>query len=348
LHDLTALAAQFRRFAELECEASPLYREITSRAAEDEAVLSLAAEGSSTPLTNLLLAAVHYLVLKDPGQPLGRFYPSVGGSAADLAGAYAAFRVFALDHAGPVRALLTTRRVQTNEVARAAVLLPGFGLIAGREPGRPLALVEVGTSAGLLLHWDRYAYDYGDGVIHGAPDSPLTLRCDARGAARPPVPQVLPAIVARIGLDLNPIDVRDPEQALWLRALVWPDQTDRAARLEQAIAIAAQAPPTLIRGDGTATLPAAVAGLPEGAIPCVLACFTLNQFDAPAREAFFRLLAEQSRGRSLYFLSLEYLGSKVPLLRLHAFHDGVGAPEEVLARCQGHASWIEWGAGAVG
>lgn len=347
MHDLRAMAAQFQRFAELECEASPVYREITAKAAADDAILALAAEGTSTPRANLLLAAVHYLVLKGPTHALARYYPSAGGSAADLQGAYPAFRAFALEHADQVRQLITTRRVQTNEVARATALMPGFGLIASREAGRPLALVEVGTSAGLLLYWDRFRYDYGEGLVFGPAVSPLTLRCQVRGVQRPAVPAPFPAVAARMGLDLHPVDVRDPDQALWLRALVWPDQTDRAERLQQAVAIVAQEPPTLVEGDAAVTLPAALESLPVGTVPCVFACFTLNQFEPGARNAFFRLLAEQSRGRPLYFLSLEYIGSNVPLLRLHTFQDGTAGPEEVLARCQAHGNWLEWGAGAV-
>jgi hypothetical protein len=86
---------------------------------------------------------------------------------------------------------------------------------------RPLALVEVGASAGLNLLWDRYHYDYGEQSC-GDPASPVQLHCALRGPSRPPLPQHMSDIASRIGLDLHPIDVHDEAEALWLRALIWP------------------------------------------------------------------------------------------------------------------------------
>ena len=95
---------------------------------------------------------------------------------------------------------MMARRTQTNEVARCATLLPTLA----RLPG-PLALIEVGASAGLLLLVDRYSYDYGAHTITSPEVDAPVLRCDARGAV--PIPAQLPEVVWRAGLDLNPLDV---------------------------------------------------------------------------------------------------------------------------------------------
>src|SRR5450432_2243342 len=102
---------------------------------------------------------------------------------------------------------MLSRTPQTNEPARCAVLLP---LLA--QLPQPLALLEVGASAGLCLLVDHYGYDYGnvriDPTISGDGGAP-TLTCDVSGAA--PIPRTIPRIVWRAGLDLNPIDVRSAD-----------------------------------------------------------------------------------------------------------------------------------------
>src|SRR6266567_6782807 len=95
--------------------------------------------------------------------------PQLIFAAARLLGAPAApfpvFREWLLEHWDQVRAEALSRRNQMNEPGRCAVLLP---LLAALP--QPLALLEVGASAGLCLLPDRYGYDYaghrlGDGLL---------------------------------------------------------------------------------------------------------------------------------------------------------------------------------------
>ena len=73
---------------------------------------------------------------------------------------------------------MLARRTQTNEPARCATLLPALALLPP-----PLALIEVGASAGLTLLFDRYSYDFGGHRIDG-PRPPSDPRCAARPAGR--------------------------------------------------------------------------------------------------------------------------------------------------------------------
>ena len=177
----------------------------------------------------LLFAAVHHEVLR-----LGVPYPADAG----------AFAAFCAEHDQALRELLATRRTQTNEVGRAGFLLPCLATLT-----EPLALIEVGASAGLNLNLDRYSYRFGDRVLG---DSPVRLEPELRGPA-PPVDH-LPAIASRVGVDLAPAP--DP---LWLRACVWPDQPERLARLEAALEIAAAHPPEVVQGDALELLPELIA-----------------------------------------------------------------------------------------
>jgi hypothetical protein len=338
---LAALAQQFERFARLECGESPLYRQLAGGIARDRDLLRLAAHGNHGPKPNLFLGAVHYLLLTDARDPLATFYPSVQSAAHPTADPVPAFRAFCLAHPEQIRALMQSRRVQTNEVARCAVLLPGFAFVAQHTDAPSLQLVEVGTSAGLLLHWDRYGYDYHGAWRYGR-DREVVILCEVRGTERPSFPEQLPAVLSRSGIDLHPMDVQDEDQARWLQALVWPDQPDRAERLRRAIAVARQQPVPLTAGDATVVLPDLLSELPLVGELCIFHAHTLNQFTPEGRRRYFALLAEHSRRRSLCDLSLESAGDDHPRVEVRRFRDGDLVELLTLARYDAHGRWLEW------
>jgi hypothetical protein len=237
--------------------------------------------------------------------------------------------------------LLSSRLVQTNEVRRCGCLLPAFVVVASRRQGRPLALVEIGASAGLNLLWDRYGYDYGEERRCGDPHSPVQIQCTLHGDRLPPLPVALPIIATRLGIDLNPIDVCDPDAALWLRALVWPDEGGRAELLQEALRLAQQDPPTLIASDALDRLPGVLASIPDDQSLCVFHTHTVNQFPAQARACLVALLVEHAATRDLFRLSIEWLGEGHPRLELVSFESGA-MTAELLAYCGSHGEWIEW------
>jgi hypothetical protein len=199
--------------------ASPTYERLSLAISRDTELLTLL-ERVPAPKRqpNLLLAAVRLL----------------GGPVDDAS----AFHDFTVTNWPAVEVELRGRATQTNEVGRCALLLPVLAALP-----QPLALLEVGAAAGLGLYPDRYSYRYGDHRIGtGGP----VLDCALTGTAPP---TRLPEIVWRAGLDLNPLDVTDPADLAWLEALIWPEQHNRRERLRAAAAIAAEDPPTLIRGD---------------------------------------------------------------------------------------------------
>ena len=218
--------ARYTRFADVEARGrSVLYEACARGVAGDEEVLDFLL---NLPMLkrqpNLLLAAVRHLF----------------GVAAD----WPDFRVKLLTNLGAVRTVMLRHATQTNEPARCATLLP----VLARLP-QPLALIEVGASAGLCLLPDYYAYDYGRGVIwpETTVAAPPVFTCSASAAT--PLPAAAPRIVWRAGLDLNPLDAADPSQAAWLETLVWPEQTDRLVNLRAAMKIAAEVRPRIVRGD---------------------------------------------------------------------------------------------------
>ena len=165
-----------------------------------------------------------------------------------------------------IRELMLSRTTQTNEPARCAVLLP----LLARLP-QPLALLEVGASAGLCLLPDRYGYDYGMARLEPPTKethSPPVFECRASGAV--PIPSALPIIAWRAGIDLNPIDVNATAETAWLETLVWPGQEERVHRLRAALAVAQAEPPRIVKGNLVTDLAALMAEAPECATLVVL------------------------------------------------------------------------------
>jgi hypothetical protein len=258
-----------------------------------------------------------------------------------------AFRAFCLDHRDALIDLVSAGLVQTNEPRRCTFLLPAFATVAHLAGGKPLALIEVGASAGFNLLFDRYGYDYGAGRSAGDPDAPIRFTCELRGQVLPPIHVGMPQVAARVGIDLNPIHAADSQATLWLHALVWPEHPERAALLRQVLVLAQREPPTLIAGDALAVLPQVVAAAPADAALCVFHTATLAHFPLEARDRFRVLMAELARQRDLFWLSSEGVGLGEQRRQgeyvtiLTAFQHGRRA-ERRLASNHQHGAWLAW------
>lgn len=317
------VAARYRHFAEVQAPGrSELYAEITAAVASCDAVLNfLAAMPRSKWQPNVLLAAVRYL------------YGTVASAQE--------FVELVLRHSAEIAALMAARTTQTNEPARCATLLP----VLARLP-QPLALLEVGASAGLCLLPDHYAYDYGTRRIgpsvlssHRAP----VFSC--RASAATPLPDRNLEIVWRAGLDLHPLDLRDDSDLRWLEALVWPGEDHRLPRLRAACEIARQAAPRVVRGDLRSDVAALAAQAPADATLVVFHTAVLPYLsDACERSAF---AAEMLTGEAVWIANeapdcIPGIPDAVVAERPsgHAFLLCVDA--EPTAWTDGHGSWVEW------
>ena len=290
---------------------------------------------------------------------MGSYYPSVVGDDALPVddGLYPAFADFVDAHRETVVRTIATHTTQTNEARRTVVTLPALGLVQ-RRSGAPLALLEVGASAGLNLLPDRYAFRVG-GVTAGPSDSPVRMECVVEGELRPPVPDSLP-VAWRLGLDLNPLDVRDPHTRAWLRALVWPEHRDRLGLLDAALEVARHEPPLVIRGDLVDDLPPLVAEAPHGSALAVTATWVLAYLEPERRREFVGTLGDlaASARRTIWLVageaesvlaSLEVGIGEMPeegyggsTLSLHRFGPDGDREHVMLARTHAHGRWIRW------
>jgi hypothetical protein len=318
---------------------SPLYLRLGRVVVGDRHLLDLAGNASpGQPPLLPLFAAVHFLLLTGSDHPLAAYYPSVGGGSPPDDDVGAAFSDFCKRNRAELLELGRTRLVQTNEVARAAVLVLGLGVVAARIGG-PVGVIELGASAGLLLRWDRYRYEYGSAGALGDAGSLVKISCVPRGPTPPLVPAVMPEAAWRVGIDLDPVDLSDPLAARWLEALVWPDQDQRRHRLLAAIDVALSHPVGVIEGDAVAELPGLMSQCPAETPLCVVHSMTLNQFSPESRDGLERVLS--GAGRPVTRLSMEWIDAPGPVLTLVEYDRGRRSAID-LAEYHHHGDWIAW------
>ncbi len=315
--DEASTAERYARFADHEAAgSSAIYEEWSREIAIDPEVIGLLGELPTTRRQpNLLYAAM-------------RFEGCAAGPWGDA-------RDWLLGNWSAVSTTMRTRTNQMNEAGRCGALVPALALLP-----QPVALIEVGCSAGLCLRPDLYAYSWG-GQQRGTSD--LIVEMAIRGPV--PVPDRLPRIAARIGIDLNPHDIADADTMRWLDALIWPEHETRRKRLRRAAELAADAPADIRAGDLNELLEPALRDVPRGATPVVFHSAVLGYLGHGARQRF----VDQVAATQAHWISNEFPGVSpgVPdtgVTKPDGTHDGFtlavdGTP---VALADPHGEWLVW------
>jgi hypothetical protein len=342
MSELQGISQEFKSFAQkVFLDSSPLYESLSLRISEDSELLELASKAVHGPVPNLLFASVHYLLLVDDSHPLAKFFPDISEASAVADSAFPYFREFCLQRAEEISTLLQTRVVQTNEVQRSALLFPAFGLVAEMTNKSPLEMIEIGSAAGLNLLWNKYSYDYGDGTTYGNKDSNVRLQCELRGKERPSLPNELPKVSSVSGIDLNPLDVHNEDDALWLEALVWPEHKKRMKLLRSAIKEARRYRLDIVKGDAIDVLPKILAGS-RSPTTCVYSTFTLCQLSKATQQSLRIIMLDSAKEKDLFLVTAEWMGFEKPSeLRMTSFRYGV-VEDKLLGYCEGHGQWLQW------
>ena len=218
-----------------------------------------------------------------------------------------------------------------------AYLRAGFLTIAAQEQ-EPLHLIELGPSAGLNLHWQRYRYRYvSDAMVHevGA-DGGLAIATQLVGGLVPPLGPV-PRLGLSVGLERDHIDLNDRNG---LKVLAWPDHRDRFRRLEDALSATEGLAVEIRAGDALGLLPEALADCPARGSICVFHTMTTYQFSKAEREALENLLMLASVRRPLWRLSMELSDGVYPL-KLGRYADGA-RQTRILGFCDPRGGCLEW------
>src|SRR5262245_30436118 len=290
------------------------YEILAAEVADDPFVLAfLASLPPAKRQPNLVFAAARYLL----------------GRPADIA----SLRAVVAGRGAELAVVIQARRTQTNEPARCASLLPALMLLP-----QPLALLEVGASAGLTLLPDRYSYDYAGHRITGTDPQAPVLHCKPSGPV--PLPDRVPAVSWRAGLDLNPLDVASDADMRWLECLLWPGERGRRQRLVGAIATARRDPPAVHRGDLLTDLPALASQAPSGATLVIYHSAVLGYLSAAERGRFAELVRA---------MDAVWLANDVPqVLNVAAPATGdssfqiVRDGHTLLAITDPHGTWLRW------
>lgn len=323
---------------------SPLYASLLRYAAADVRAagptwellrtVGPTALGSDDALALQLMGAVHRLVLDGTLPELAAYYPSVGGHA-EPAGAWPAFRCALATHREQLAPLLR-HAVQTNEVGRCPVLGSAFAVVA-RETKLPLRLLEVGASAGLNLHFDRYCYEL-DGRAWGDVRSPVRFT-EPFAAGRPAFDGPI-KIAERACCDLVPIDASSDEGRLTLMAYVWADQIERVSQLEGALEVWRGAPIAVERADAASWLERTPL-VQQGAATIVFHSFVMQFLDDDGRRRFERTLddagAQATDQAPLAWVRMEWAGTRAEI-RLRMWP----GQERLLATASPHGRDVRW------
>lgn len=338
--ELHEISKRFKRFAVAECRGSSvLYERLAEKVAKDEELLQIAScARRGQPIPNLLFGAVHYLLLRGRDHELSRFYPSLVEMPMDASGAFPDFKNFCLSYKDEVISILESRLVQTNEVRRCVYLYPAFCYIYHLVK-KPLALIEIGTSAGLQLLWDRYGYDYGSNGMYGDTRSELTLGSQIQGDRAPILSDQSPPVARRIGIDLHINDVTEFDHLLWLKALIWPEHTERISNLEKAARIRKKMSLELIEGDGVEKLPEIASTIGHDSIICVFHTHVANQIPEEEKYKLEARIRELGGTRDVFHLYNNMWDTN----KLHLdYYLDRNETNITLAETDGHGRWFTW------
>lgn len=276
------VAEQYAEFARWSRDESPSFAAWARGVADDSEVLARLADlPRIKQQPNLVFAAARWHGVPAPGP-------------------YSGLRDALLGDDGTIRSTILSRSTQTNEVGRLATLTPAFATIAGEEP---LALIEVGASAGLCLYPDRYSYAWATERGSVTAGRGPRLDCEVTG----PFPErvAVPPVALRAGIDLNPLSVADEDAMAWLTNLVWPEQDERRERLRLAIEVARSDPPSLMTGDLLTELPDLVGQAANRGRVVVFHSAVIAYLEAADRVRFQEIMTELVASGRCHWVSNE-------------------------------------------
>jgi hypothetical protein len=313
---------------------------------------------------NVVFAAVHDVLLAGADHELARHYRSVASlrgieyqpigdrQLAEL------FISLCRTHYEELASRCATRSTQTNEVGRCAAIRAALCSLGADGP---VALLDVGCSAGLNLFVDAYGYEYGQ-VRAGDGRAAPVLHCELAGVL-PPLE--LPKIASRVGLDQSPIDPSDPIEVRWLLACLWPDDVGRFERFRSAVdvAVSRRDEVTFVRGDMVDSLAAAAERSDPDAHLVLFDTWSTAYLPPPRREEFARAVEQLASGRDLTWVTMEFptVARDLGVLPDGVEHHHRGASvvcvtryargartSSLVGEVHHHGRWLDWYSEALG
>ena len=220
---------------------------------------------------------------------------------------------------------------------RCTCLLPAFSIVC-HETSSPLALIDLGASAGLNLNFDRYAYSYkrdGREILRwGSDGAQINWKRNSGEMANCLQFRLTIPVASRDGIDLDPVDLANPDQLLWLRALIWPEHVERHQQLIDAATEFKDSDIRMHAGDATRVLPTLIESVSREHALVVYSTIALHQFPRESRQRIADTLAAASTERPVWQIALE---GNDPELSITRYRGRCGRDGEV-GRCV--AAWV--------
>jgi hypothetical protein len=310
----------------------PAEAAIIRHCAADPFAMSLVPKDPSWDVPHRLLAAVQLLILR-----------GVVADHRNQSDSWQAFRSVLQGHCDWIADFVASRTTQTNEPQRCFALLPVF-LTVARVSGKPLDLLELGTSGGINLFWDRHRYRYRDGAW-GDDSAALGLIGEEAPDAGVPADLLHQQVEVRRrrGIDLHPVDVGTDEGVRLLESFLLGDAV-RADRLRKAAAVVRRERPELIRGDYLELLPDLLKDRDDGALTVVFQTISTIYMPFELRRRLGALVESAGAAMPLAWIS-------TPTPEEHGERRGnypleltiwPGGVKRTVARMSNSGNWLEW------
>ena len=339
------LKERFLTFAETECKGnSELYYWLSLKIANDTELLNIAANTRvGQPIPNIFFAAIHYLLLKNQNNELAKYYPSIQKSDSKEI-PFEIFKEFCLSNRNEIKKIISTRIVQTNVISRCSYLMPIFSKLITEE-NKSTTIIDIGTSAGLTLNFDKYQYWYNDIKIYG--QSKVIVKCAIIDSTIPTIYEISQPII-KIGIDQNLIDPTDKDEITWLKALVWTDQIERFVAIDEALKLDEIKNIKFIQANTVLDFEKVILKTNKTQNLIIYATHVLYQFNQNQKDEFYCMLERIGQFRDFYFLSVEAIK---PLLEKYDSNETVieltrfknkQKTISFIAETNGHGNWIKW------
>lgn len=210
-----------------------------------------------------------------------------------------------------------------------AITIGSFCGIAAKSL-KPLAIIKIGTSAGLLLNLEHFYYpiEQQPFIQFGQFNSPLKIYAKNLGNPLSTLPS------------LSIVDTQDEEQALWLECLIWPELTQCKENLKTAIQLNRHVKSQLIEGDFRPLLPLLLKkALQENTQIIIFHTHVANQFPPALKEELLHLLQTNSMEQPLYHVYINLFDTH---LHVDSIYQGEIVSEKFLREIDGHGEYYVW------
>ncbi len=344
---MEAVIADFRFAATHLFKDSLLYRHLSQCIIEDHQLLQLAAHAKpEQPPVLMLFAAVRYLLLQGVDHPLKAAYQdsATGQAMPDL---FPVFRDFCLQNDSALQAVIAKGQVQTNEVGRSVYLRLAMDWVSREVTPERISLLDLGACAGLNLIWDHYGIQFTRDdekvVLAGDVNSPVRIPCRLTGN---PIPRELGEVAeltpeARVGLELTPPDLDDPDQVRWLQSFVWADHPERDNRFLKAVEMLQQADVQVQAANVVEKLYPVGAAMVPDTLLCVTHTFLVSQLPPASQQALDQQFDQLAQKRDLIRIGVEPQGDGF-LLSGQRWENGYSQGWQPLAWGHPHGVWVKW------